>query len=259
MVKVKVFDSTEARNSKRVPLEAPKTDARAFYDVVESRRSIRIYTDEPVPEAVMRRAMDAALLAPSSSNLQVWEIHWVRTAEKKAKLAEHCLGQPAAVTAQEIVVFVARPDRWRANNEHMLSMLKANPKAPAKALQYFGTITKLVYNQGPFGIFRPFKYLWLTFRGLKKPTPREPIHLGQMATWAHKSTALAAENFMLAVRAEGFDSCPMEGLDSKRVKALLGLPRGAGINMAISVGKRAEGGIYGPRFRFDSSRAIHEH
>ena len=259
MVKVSVFDSTEARKSKREPADAPKTDARAFYDVVESRRSVRIYTDEPVPEQVMRRAMDVALLAPSSSNLQICEMHWVRTPEKKATLAQHCLGQPAAVTAQEIVVFVARPDRWRENNEHMLNTLKANPDAPAKALQYFGRITKIVYNQGPFGILRPFKFLWFSLRGIKKPTPREPIHLGQMSTWAHKSTALAAENFMLAIRAEGFDSCPMEGLDSKRVKQLLGLPRRAGINMAISVGKRAKGGVYGPRFRFDSKRAIFEH
>jgi nitroreductase len=141
----------------------------------------------------------------------------------------------------------------------MLEILKANPQTSPKALQYFSKITKIVYSQGPFGIFRPFKYLWLTFRGMRKPTPREPIHLGQMSTWAHKSTALAAENFMLAVRAEGFDSCPMEGLDSKRVKELLGLPRRAGINMAISVGKRAQGGLYGPRFRFDPSRSIFVH
>ena len=64
---------------------------------------------------------------------------------------------------------------------------------------------------------------------------------------------------MLAVRAEGFDSCPMEGLDSQRVKRLLGLPRAAGITMAVSVGQRAEGGVYGPRFRFDSAHFIHEH
>jgi nitroreductase len=94
---------------------------------------------------------------------------------------------------------------------------------------------------------------------MKKPTPREPIHAGQMRIWAHKTTALAAQNFMLAARAEGFDSCPMEGLDSYRVKRLLGLPRAAGISMAISVGKRAEGGVYGSRFRFDSSHFIHEH
>jgi nitroreductase len=34
----------------------------------------------------------------------------------------------------------------------------------------------------------------------------------------------AAATFMLAMRAEGFDTCPMEGFDPWRAKALLGLP-----------------------------------
>ena len=259
MVKVKVFDSSAARASERVVAEAPVTDAQAFYDVVESRRSVRIYAREPVPEEVVRRAMDAALKAPNSSNLQAWEIHWVRAAEKKAKLAEYCLGQPAATTAQELFVFVARPDLWKRNNNRMIAHLRSTPGTPEKAFQYFEKITKLVYNQGPFGMFRPFKWIWFTVRGLGQPTPREPIHLGHMDVWAHKTTALACQTFMLAARAEGFDSCPMEGLDSKRVKRLLGLPRRAGITMAISMGKRAEGGVYGPRFRFPSEDFIIEH
>ena len=259
MVKVKVFDSSAARASKRQVMEAPATDAGAFYEVVDSRRSVRIYADEPVPEEVVRRAMDAALKAPNSSNLQVWEIHWVRSAEKKAKLATYCLGQPAATTAQELFVFVARPDLWRRNNDRMIAHLRSNPKTPEKAFQYFEKITKLVYNQGPFGIFRPFKWIWFTVRGWGQPTPREPISLAHMDVWAHKTTALACQTFMLAARAEGFDSCPMEGLDSKRVKQLLGLPRRAGVTMAISMGKRAEGGIYNERFRFDQKDFIHEH
>ena len=259
MVKVKVFDSSAAKASKRQVLEAPATDAGAFYDVVDSRRSVRIYSDDPVPEEVVRRAMDAALKAPNSSNLQVWEIHWVRSAEKKAKLAEFCLGQPAATTAQELFVFVARPDLWRRNNERMIAHLRSNPKTPEKAFQYFEKITKLVYNQGPLGVFRPFKWIWFTVRGWGQPTPREPISLAHMDVWAHKTTALACQTFMLAARAEGFDSCPMEGLDSKRVKLLLGLPRRAGITMAISMGKRAEGGIYNERFRFPQDDFIHEH
>lgn len=259
MVKVKVFDSSAARASKRQVMEAPATDAGAFYEVVDSRRSVRIYADEPVPEDVVRRAMDAALKAPNSSNLQVWEIHWVRSAEKKAKLATYCLGQPAATTAQELFVFVARPDLWRRNNDRMIAHLRSNPKTPEKAFQYFEKITKLVYNQGPFGIFRPFKWIWFTVRGWGQPTPREPISLTHMDVWAHKTTALACQTFMLAARAEGFDSCPMEGLDSKRVKRLLGLPRRAGVTMAISMGKRAEGGIYNERFRFDQKDFIHEH
>ena len=259
MVKVKVFDSSAAKASKRQLMEAPATDAGAFYDVVDSRRSVRIYADESVPEEAVRRAMDAALKAPNSSNLQVWEIHWVRSAEKKAELAKYCLGQPAATTAQELLVFVARPDLWRRNNNRMIAHLRSNPKTPEKAFQYFEKITKIVYNHGPCGVFRPFKWIWFTVRGWSKPTPREPISLAHMDVWAHKTTALACQTFMLAARAEGYDSCPMEGLDSKRVKQLLGLPRRAGITMAISMGKRAEGGIYNERFRFPKEDFIHEH
>ena len=80
-----------------------------------------------------------------------------------------------------------------------------------------------------------------------------------MKVWGHKSTALACAQFMLGMRAHGFDTCPMEGFDVVRVKKLLGLPRGADVTMVISAGKRAEGGIYGDRFRFDQSLIVKKH
>jgi hypothetical protein len=46
------------------------------------------------------------------------------------------------------------------------------------------------------------------------------------------------------------DKCPMEGYDSKRVKKILELSSKAQIVMIIGAGKRAEGGVYGPRIRF---------
>jgi nitroreductase len=79
-----------------------------------------------------------------------------------------------------------------------------------------------------------------------------------MRLWAQKSTALACQNFMLAIRAHGFDSCPMEGMDAKRVKSLLDLPNGASICMVISAGKRSETGVYGPRVRFHQDLFIKE-
>tara|TARA_B110000093_G_C12688399_1_gene293038 strand:- start:396 stop:551 length:156 start_codon:yes stop_codon:yes gene_type:complete len=51
----------------------------------------------------------------------------------------------------------------------------------------------------------------------------------------------------------------MEGFDSRRVKRLLGLPRRAQITMVISAGKRAKGGIYGDRFRFDQEKVVIRH
>ena len=72
----------------------------------------------------------------------------------------------------------------------------------------------------------------------------------------HKSCALAAQTFMLSFAAEGFHSCPMEGFDKKRVKKLLSLPRGAEINMIVSVGKGTEKGIWGPRFRVPYNEVV---
>jgi nitroreductase len=66
---------------------------------------------------------------------------------------------------------------------------------------------------------------------------------------AHKSAGLAAQNFMISMAAIGYDTCPMEGSDTLKVKKILKLPRSAEINMVIGCGIRDEKGIYGPRFR----------
>lgn len=66
----------------------------------------------------------------------------------------------------------------------------------------------------------------------------------------HKSCALAAQTFMLAMAENGYDTCPMEGLDALRVKKILNLPYGAEINMIIACGIRKTGrGLWGERFR----------
>ena len=72
----------------------------------------------------------------------------------------------------------------------------------------------------------------------------------------HKSVALAAQTFMLSIKAEGYDSCPMEGLDSKRLKRYLKLPKQAEISMVIGVGKGLPEGVYGDRFRVPNEDVI---
>ena len=91
------------------------------------------------------------------------------------------------------------------------------------------------------------------FRGFSKPTPRGPTSQSDMRVWAHKSTALACENLMLSMRANGFDTCPMEGFDEARVKSLLSLSRKEEVCMILACGERAENGIYAKRIRMDKS------
>ncbi len=72
-----------------------------------------------------------------------------------------------------------------------------------------------------------------------------------------KSCALACENFMLAIAAQEFDTCPMEGFDESRVKRLLRLGRRASVVMVISVGRRDPRGLWGERFRLPRSEVFH--
>ena len=66
---------------------------------------------------------------------------------------------------------------------------------------------------------------------------------------AHKSLALAAQNFMISMAAINYDTCPMEGTDTLRVKKILNLPNGAEINMVIGCGIRDKKGLYNKQFR----------
>jgi len=71
-----------------------------------------------------------------------------------------------------------------------------------------------------------------------------------MRVVVHKSCALAAQTFMIAMANEGYDTCPLEGFDSRRLKKALQLPSGAEITMVVSCGIRKDDeGIWGERCR----------
>ena len=228
----------ESKNTHKEPAEP--INKEEFIKTIKSRRSVRIFNDEPVLEKDMKECLELTVLAPNSSNLQPWEFYWVKSEEKKQKLIKYCLGQPAASTAQELVVAVARPDFWKVNQRRMLDLIEEmGEKAPKSAKTYYKKIVPLAYNQGFLSMRGYVKKIIMEIRGVKTSTPREPYNKRGMAIWAHKSTALACENLMLSLRAYGYDSCPMEGMDSKRIKKLLGLSNPAEISMVISAGKRA--------------------
>ncbi|HOS38445.1 MAG TPA: nitroreductase family protein [Spirochaetota bacterium] len=237
--------------------KAPTIDPGEFQKVIDSRRSVRVFDDTKIPEDIVRTCIENGLLAPNSSNLQPWEIYWVSSPEKKRELARYCLSQIAAKKAAELIVLVARTATWRQHAREMVTLFTSGPdKAPAMAIAYYKKIVPFVYTQGFLGILGFLKRIAFFVKGLSSPVIREPVTRAHLRTWAIKTTALAAENIMLSFRAYGYDTCPMEGYDSKRIKKLLGLPRDSAVVMVIAAGKRTEGGIYGPRIRYDSARFI---
>ncbi len=224
--------------------------------IILNRRSVRYYTDEKIPQEVVEKVLHWGLLAPNSSNLQPWEFYWVKSADKKTLMVEALMSQPAASTAQELIVAVAKRKTWKKVSQDMLKQLNDTPNVPQAAKDYYNKIVPLAYSVGPFGILGPFKKLALNITGLFKPMPRGPASVADMRVWAVKSTALACENIMLGFSAFGYDSCPMEGFDSARVGKILELSCGDEVVMVISAGKRSPKGVYGPRIRMPDKNFI---
>ena len=52
-----------------------------------------------------------------------------------------------------------------------------------------------------------------------------------------RSCGIAAQTLMLAAKAMGYDSCPMDGFDFEQVGKLINLPEDHVISMFVAIGK----------------------
>lgn len=226
-------------------------------EAIAYRRSTRVYKDIPIDTEKVKQCLVNASLAPTSSNLQLWEFYHVIDKQKLKRLAEACFNQSAAKTAQQLVVVVTRKDLWRKRAKSNIEFLNSvynkenlserDLKRKKMATNYYKKLIPTIYTD-VFGILGYVKYFVFQVMGLFKPIYRQ-ARLSDIRIVAHKSAGLAAQNFMISMAAIGYDTCPMEGSDTLRVKQILNLPRGAEVNMVIGCGIRDEKGIYGPRFR----------
>ncbi|RPA66022.1 nitroreductase family protein [Cyclobacteriaceae bacterium YHN15] len=239
-----------------------KTDKPGFFDIINERRSVRIFDQESeFDHAVVQKCLEAAVLAPNSSNMQLWEFYRVPESSKlKAPLSRLCMGQKAATTARELVVIVTRRKLWKIRAKANLAYIRecykdSDPKKQKRAMSYYRNLVPKFYAKYPF--WSVVKQVIAWFVGLNRPMVRQ-VSGCDVRVSLHKSAALAAMTFMYGMQAEGYDTCPMEGFDSKRVKKLLNLPKDAEINMIIGCGKGLPEGVYGRRFRVANEEVIFE-
>ena len=226
-------------------------------DAIAYRRSVRLYKNEDIDYKKVKQCLQNASIAPTSSNLQLWEFHHITSKDKMAKISAACFNQSAAKSAQQMVAFVSRKDLWRNRAKANLKFLDKQFDKPNLSPQllrrkkqinnYYKKIIPGIYTD-LFGILGLIKFFLFHIIGFFRPIYRQS-RLSDMRIVAHKSTALAAQNFMISMAAIGYDTCPMEGFDSRRVKQILNLPNSAEITMIVSCGIRDEKGVYGSQFR----------
>jgi nitroreductase len=121
------------------PIEEMRERVAEFYADVDRRRTVREFSDRPVPRDVIEAALQAANTAPSGANLQPWHFAVVSGADTKKKIRE-----AAEVEEQEFYERRA-PDEWLAaleplgTDEHK-PFLETAPYLIAVFLQKYGEL-----------------------------------------------------------------------------------------------------------------------
>ena len=232
------------------------TNEKTVSEAIKFRRSVRVFKKESIDDEKVRECIHLATLAATSSNMQLWEFYQVVSPEILNQLTVASFNQGAARTAQQMVVVVTRKDLWKKRAQSNIIFLKSQygnkpaseySKREKFAMNYYQKIIPSIYADF-LGILGIIKFLAFQIIGLFRPIYRQ-ARQSDMRIVAHKSAGLAAQNFMISMAAINYDTCPMEGFDSKMVKKALDIPSSSEINMIIACGLREENGVSGERFR----------
>ncbi|WP_277424392.1 nitroreductase family protein [Ralstonia solanacearum] len=112
------------------------------------RRAIRQFDSTPIPEEDVYALLGEAAFAPSSGNLQPYELHWIRDASLKASIAQACNGQKAAASAADLIVVVASPALGKrtatAQLAHVETSSALGPNSKAYYRKQIGTFQKIL-------------------------------------------------------------------------------------------------------------------
>jgi nitroreductase len=121
------------------PVDEMRARLNEFYEDLNRRRTVREFSDRPVPRDIIETALKAANTAPSGANLQPWHFCVVSGPETKKKIRE-------AAEAEEKEFYTHRAsEEWLAaleplgTDEHK-PFLETAPYLVAVFLQKFGEL-----------------------------------------------------------------------------------------------------------------------
>jgi len=91
----------------RLPLDESLRRAREFHRVLDGRRSVRAFSDEPIPRELVERLVATASTAPSGAHKQPWTFVAVSDPATKVRIRE-------AAEREERINYEQRfPEEWK--------------------------------------------------------------------------------------------------------------------------------------------------
>jgi nitroreductase len=171
---------------------------------IKERRAIKHYDPDHrmTPEEVATLT-DHLLLSPTAFNIQNWRFVLVEDPQVREQIKGAAWGQSQVTDASLLFVFTGDLKAWEKQPERYW---RDAPKAAADAIvpmigQYYGN--------------------------------REQVWRDEVM----RSCGIAAQTLMLAAKAMGYDSCPMDGFDFDKVAEIINLPKDHTIALMVAVGK----------------------
>lgn len=79
---------------------------------LRERKSVRVFEERHIPVEVQEAIFEAAVMAPSAGNQQLYTILNITNQEMKERLAETCDHQPFIADAKLVLIFLADVQKW---------------------------------------------------------------------------------------------------------------------------------------------------
>ncbi len=133
------YPTIPLKDYREYPIEEMRQRLEEFYAEVNRRRTVREFSDRPVPRDIIETALKAASTAPSGANLQPWHFVVISGPQTKKKIRE-----AAEVEEREFYSHRASPE-WLAALEPLGTdtdkpFLETAPYLIAVFLQKFGVL-----------------------------------------------------------------------------------------------------------------------
>jgi nitroreductase len=179
---------------------------KSLSEAVEHRRATPSFDGSPIPDADLKKILEAGLKAPSGYNMQPWRFIVVRTPEQRRRLRAASFNQAKVEEASAVIVTCGDQDGWRTDIEEMIRLGRE------------GGMTEGYAEQARANI---------------------PVYLGNhpnLTAWLNRHVMIAFTSMMWMAEVLGYDTAPMEGFEAEKVREVLRLPLSYELVALLAIG-----------------------
>ena len=114
-------------------------------DLIQSRKSVRKYSEKHISDEDLRKILEAGRLAPSWMNVQSWKFILVKSQENKDLLSELSIGQAHVKNADALIVCVADQNAWEEAKITHIKNPALNPALQGENGIFTRTLEQVIY------------------------------------------------------------------------------------------------------------------